>query len=97
MKQTKNQRICMWEDFNNLEVLQGDPIQKWSEIMLNASPTLVTQELERLLELLATFEVAFEESGNDLRKFTYTHKEQIQAQMQNIAIESMAKILSENE
>ncbi|GAD19777.1 DUF2018 family protein [Helicobacter fennelliae] len=87
----------MWEDFNNLEVLQGDPIQKWSEIMLNASPTLVTQELERLLELLATFEVAFEESGNDLRKFTHTHKEQIQAQMQNIAIESMAKILSENE
>lgn len=87
----------MREDFSNLEVLQGNPIQKWIEVMQNASPTLVAQELERLLELLAAFELAFEEGGADLRKFIHTHQDSIKIQKQNIAIESMAKILSENE
>ena len=87
----------MWEDFNDLEVLQGDPISKWLDVIQNASPTLVRQELERLLELLATFELAFEQSGQDLRQFIHTHQDSIKSQKQNIAIESMAKILSENE
>ncbi len=87
----------MWEKINNLEVLEGEPIQKWSEVILNASPTLATRELERLLELLAAFEIAFENNNGDLRKFLHTHKDQIYAQMQNIAIDSMARILSENE
>lgn len=87
----------MWEDLSKLEVLQGDPVQKWIEVMQNASPTLVAQELERLLELLAVFELAFEKSGADLRKFIHTHQDSIKTQKQNIAIESMAKILSENE
>lgn len=87
----------MWEEWNDLEVLEGDPTQKWSEIILHASPTLAKKELDRLLELLAIYEVAFEESGVDLRKFIHTHKEAIEAQKRNIAIESSAKILSENE
>lgn len=89
----------MWEEWNDndLEVLQGDPINKWGDIILNASPTLAKKELDRILEMLAVYELAFEESGADLRKFLHTHKEAIQAQKRNIAIESSAKILSENE
>jgi len=87
----------MWEEFNQLEVLHGEPVEKWSEIICNASPTLVSKELERLLELLATYQIAFEKSGEDFRRFSHANREEILAQQRNIAIESMAKILSENE
>lgn len=92
-----NKGAIMWEELHDLEVLAGDPVQKWSEIILHASPTLAKKELDRILELLATYEVAFEESGADMRKFIHTHQEQITAQKRNIAIESSANILSENE
>lgn len=87
----------MWEELNGLEVLSGDPVQKWSDIILHASPTLAKKELDRILELLATYELAFEESGADVRKFIHTHEAAIAAQKRNIAIESSANILSENE
>ncbi|MGX3045753.1 DUF2018 family protein [Helicobacter sp. T3_23-1056] len=88
----------MWEELDNgLEVLQGDPIKKWCEIILNASPTLAQKELERMLEMLAVYELAYEENGGDLRKFLHTHKEAIEAKKRDIAIDSSAKILSENE
>ena len=87
----------MWEEWKELEILEGDPIDKWSEIILHASPTLAKQELERILELLAIYEVAFEESGMDLRRFIHSHKEAIESQKRSSAIESSAKILSENE
>lgn len=98
-KKDKNAKgTQMWEELNNgLEVLEGDPVKKWCEIMLNASPTLATKELEKLLEMLATYELAYEESGGDLRKFVHSNKESIEAKKRDIALHSSAKILSENE
>lgn len=88
----------MWEELNNnLEVLEGDPVKKWCEIMLNASPTLAQKELEKLLEMLAIYELAYEENGGDLRRFVHNNKEKIEAKKRDIAIDSSAKILSENE
>lgn len=79
------------------EVLEGSPITKWCEIMLHASPTLATNELKRLLDLLAAYEVAFEKSGLDFREFVLKNESEINEAKFNIAIESSAKILSENE
>ncbi|WP_336524673.1 DUF2018 family protein, partial [Helicobacter japonicus] len=34
----------------------GTPVEKWKEVVLNASPTLVGLELESLLERIAVYE-----------------------------------------
>ncbi|PAF47095.1 hypothetical protein BKH46_05115 [Helicobacter sp. 12S02634-8] len=95
----------MWENFDELEVLEGSPIEKWKDVIFNASRNLASMELERLLELQAFYEVAFEdfelegrlrELHMKLREDT-AFQEKVAHQKNNIAIESMAKILSENE
>lgn len=95
----------MWENFDDLEVLQGDPIQKWKEIIFNASRGLAEAEIERFLELQALYEIALEEHGLEgkMRELYLRleddkdFREKLKHQKNNIAIESMAKILSENE
>ncbi|PAF41655.1 DUF2018 family protein [Helicobacter sp. 11S02596-1] len=95
----------MWEKFDGLEILEGSPIEKWKDIIFNASRNLAGIELERLLELQAIYEVAFEEFEleNKLRELYMRlnedteFQEKVRQQKNNIAIESMAKILSENE
>lgn len=95
----------MWEEFDGLEVLQGSPVEKWKDVIFNASRTLASLELERLLELQAIYEIILEESelegrlkeifiGMQENEELY---EKIKHQKNNIAIESTAKILSENE
>ncbi|WP_304150413.1 DUF2018 family protein, partial [Helicobacter bilis] len=44
----------MWENpLDNMEVFEGSPVDKWKEVIFNASRTLASKEIERLLEELA--------------------------------------------
>ena len=82
---------------------EGSPLQKWQEIICNASPTLVGLELERLLERVVVYEALLEQKGVDVDKafkvyyFDETHKEEIESSKQNLAITSMATILGNYE
>ena len=96
----------MWENANNEDgMFEGTPIGKWKEVVFNASRGLAESELERLLEELALYEMAFEDSDIDinLRELFYkahhdeSFKQRLQERKNSIAIESMSKILSENE
>ncbi len=96
----------MWENpVDSMEIFEGSPITKWKEIIFNASRTLASNEIERLLEELALYEMAFEEQDMqiNLRDFFYNvhHdgelKKRFNEKKNSLAIESMSKILSENE
>lgn len=96
----------MWENpIDNMEVFEGSPIEKWKEVIFNASRVLANKEIERLLEELALYEMAFEaeEKPTNLREFFYNvyhnedFKQKFLEKKNSLAIESMAKILSENE
>ncbi|WP_027327568.1 DUF2018 family protein [Helicobacter pametensis] len=71
------------------EIFEGDPIAKWKEIIFNANPSVVSQELDRILEELAQYELLKE--GVDL---TF---ENLKSTKQDLAIQSMGNILSQNE
>lgn len=96
----------MWENsFDKLDMFAGTPIMKWKEVVLNGSLGPVHNELERLLEELALYELILEEMSCDvnLREFYYKVKneDELKAKFNekknNIAIESTSKILSESE
>ncbi|WP_104697875.1 MULTISPECIES: DUF2018 family protein [unclassified Helicobacter] len=92
----------MWKD---LEILQGDPLDKWKEIIFHADRKIVQKELDRLLELLAFFEILMGENGleSELEKKIKAIKvdellqKKIKNYKNNFAIASMAEILSQNE
>ena len=94
----------MWENSID-EIFEGNPIDKWKDIIFNASRGLAEAEIERLLETLAIYELLLEEQdlSVNMRDFFYksTHdsnlKKQIKERKISIAMESMSKILSENE
>lgn len=71
------------------EIFEGSVIEKWKEIIFHANPSVVSKELERLLEELAKAELR--EEGKELTL------ENITLQKQNIALTSMSEILSKNE
>lgn len=79
----------------------GTPVDKWKEIILNASPTLVGLELERLLERMAIAEMVLENQGIELdelsRDFLNEKKAQVEERTMSLAIESMGKILGNYE
>lgn len=96
----------MWENpIDDMEIFEGNPIEKWKEVIFNASRTLTNKELERLLDELALYEMVFEaeEKPKNIREFFYNvhhdveFKQMFLAKKNSLAIESMAKILSENE
>ncbi|RDU67484.1 DUF2018 domain-containing protein [Helicobacter didelphidarum] len=96
----------MWENpLDSMEIFEGNPINKWKEVVFNASRTLAENEIERLLETLALYELALEEQDSqiNLRDFFYkAHhdehlKQQFHERKNSLAMESMSKILSENE
>ncbi len=81
---------------------EGTPVQKWQEVIHNASPTLVSLELESLLERIAIYEVLLLKQGIDtqlaLERYRFDEEFQSVEEMKNaLAIESMAKILSNHE
>lgn len=105
-KFTNHKGYVMWENpLDNMEVFEGSPIHKWKEVIFNASRTLASKEIERLLEELALYEMAFEaeEKPANLREFFYNvhhdndFKQRFTEKKNSLAIESMSKILSENE
>lgn len=71
------------------ELFEGSAIQKWKEIVLNASPSCVGKELERLLGELAVYEL--EKEGEEV------NAENIYQKKCDLAITSMSEILSKNE
>lgn len=71
------------------ELFEGDPIQKWKEIIFHANPSVVANELERLLEELAKAEITKE--GEEISL------ENLKQIKQDLAIQSMGNILSQNE
>lgn len=96
----------MWENpLDSMEMFAGSPVNKWKEIIFNSSRGLAENELERLLESLAMYEILLEEedSSLNLRDFFQkslsdeTLKSKINERKNSLAIESMSKILSENE
>ncbi|MCH5322334.1 MAG: DUF2018 family protein [Helicobacter sp.] len=85
-------------------IFEGLPQDKWLEIIFNASRTLASQELLRILERQASLEVLLEKRLGEMweEELEYIQKseesaEEIHTQMQNLAMESMGKILSLNE
>lgn len=82
---------------------EGSPIEKWLQIIQNASPTLVALELENLLERFVVYEMLLEKNGIDVNKdfAKYRFSEDILARINEaknaLAIESMANILSNHE
>lgn len=99
----------MWENnpLDSLDMFSGSPIDKWRDVIFNASKTLAHKELERILEELALYEIAFEmiEDSQEVSLkdlyFKVRHDEKFKEVFQNkknsLAIESTSKILSDNE
>ncbi|MCI7047926.1 DUF2018 family protein [Helicobacter sp.] len=85
-------------------IFEGLPQDKWVEIVLNASHSSSSVELRRILEKLAAMEILLEKrlgetweeeleyllSSEEVSEEIYTHT-------QNLAIESMGNILTQNE
>ncbi|MCE3046824.1 DUF2018 family protein [Helicobacter kayseriensis] len=71
------------------ELFEGDPILKWKEIIFHANPSVVADELERLLEEIAKAEL--EKEGEEI------NLENLKQMKQDLAIQSMGNILSQNE
>lgn len=80
---------------------EGTPVEKWKEIIFNASPTLVGLDLERLLQRLAVCEMLLEAHNVDIDdvmdEFVLENSMQVEERKGNIAIESMGKILGNYE
>lgn len=82
---------------------EGTPMDKWKEVILNASPTLVGVELEHLIERLVTYEILLEQNGIEAEEafWQYCHnsdnKSHIEERKNNVVIESMGKILGQYE
>ncbi|MCI7485244.1 MAG: DUF2018 family protein [Helicobacter sp.] len=88
----------------DLELFGKSPIDKWKEVILNASPTLVGLELERLLDEICAVELFLESKSIDsqeLRSFicglSKQDKDKLSHLKQSLAIESMGKILGNYE
>lgn len=93
----------MGEDMSDFfdEMLSVSPMDKWIEIILNASPTLVATELESIIEKLVIYEAIIESKLTDFQtcfeSYKLSHKEEIDNAKSSFVIESMGKILGSHE
>ncbi|GAA8317111.1 hypothetical protein HpDR25_00010 [Helicobacter pylori] len=55
-------------DYSELEIFEGNPLDKWNDIIFHASKKLSKKELERLLELLALLETFIDYADDQLAK-----------------------------
>ncbi|MDD6056462.1 MAG: DUF2018 family protein [Helicobacter sp.] len=85
-------------------IFEGLPQDKWIDIIYNASRGLSTNELLRILERAACMEVLLEkrlgEAWEDELEYllkSEENSEEIHHKMQDLAMESMGKILTQNE
>ena len=88
----------------DLEMFGKSPLQKWHEIIHNASPTLVEMELERLLDMLSVYELFLESKGIDsaeVQRFALSldeeQKQSVRELVDSLVIESMGNILGSHE
>ena len=88
----------------DLEMFGKSPLQKWHEIIRNASPTLVEMELERLLGMLSLYELFLESKGIDsaeVQRFALSldeeQKQSVRELVDSLVIESMGNILGSHE
>lgn len=87
------------------EILQGSPIEKWQDIIFNANKSVVNDELKRLLECLALYQEFVNLEGLEDKFAQFVRllacdeglQSRIKSHKNNLAIESMASILSKNE
>ncbi|WP_395003597.1 DUF2018 family protein [uncultured Helicobacter sp.] len=92
------------QDLDDLEMFGKSPLQKWHEIIHNASPTLVEMELERLLDMLSVYELFLESKGIDsaeVQRFALSldeeQKQSVRELVDSLVIESMGNILGSHE
>lgn len=85
-------------------ILEGLPQDKWIEIIFNASQGLSAQELTRILKKQAAMEILLEKRLGEMWEEELAYlvnseecSEDIHNRVQDIAIESMGKILTQNE
>ncbi len=85
-------------------ILEGLPQEKWIEIIFNASQGLSAKELTNMLERQAAMEILLEKRLGEMWEEELAHlisseesSEEIHRRTQNIAIESMGNILTQNE
>ncbi|MCL9822049.1 DUF2018 family protein [Helicobacter colisuis] len=85
-------------------IFEGLPQDKWVEIILNASHSSSSVELRRILEKLAAMEILLEkrlgETWEEELEYLLSSEEvseEIHTHTQNLAIESMGNILTQNE
>ncbi|MFP6116351.1 DUF2018 family protein [Helicobacter pylori] len=92
-------------DYSELEIFEGNPLDKWNDIIFHASKKLSKKELGRLLELLALLETFIEkeyleekfESFAKALRMDEELQQKIESRKTDIVIQSMANILSGNE
>lgn len=92
-------------DYSELEIFEGNPLDKWNDIIFHASKKLSKKELERLLELLALLETFIEKEDLEEKFESFTKalrineelQQKIESRKTDIVIQSMANILSGNE
>ncbi len=85
----------------DLEVFEGDPVEKWQNVLLHASQKLVRAELERLLELQALSALLLEEAGLEEKleeslktcKCDSALQRRVQTKKIDLVMTSMANIL----
>ncbi|WP_121021965.1 DUF2018 family protein [Helicobacter vulpis] len=83
------------------ELFEGDPIEKWGDVLLHASQKLVRAELERLLELQALSALLLEEAGLEEKlegllkscKFDPALQARARAKKIDLVMTSMANVL----
>ncbi|RDU73295.1 DUF2018 domain-containing protein [Helicobacter anseris] len=88
-----------------MEILEGDPIGRWEEIVFAANKGIVSRELQRLIEYIAICEILIEDERLEeklqkvLKALQYDEriKELVRKNKNDIVIASMANILSQNE
>lgn len=85
-------------------IFEGLPQDKWIEIIFNASRGLSTRELTKMLERQAAMEVLLEKRLGEMweEELSYVvnseeDSEEIHHRVQDIAMESMGNILTQNE
>ncbi|MGP1449902.1 MAG: DUF2018 family protein [Wolinella sp.] len=80
------------------DIFEGTPEEKWLDVLFNASQTLARAELLYLLERLALFELASDEIPDFCEKLKDIDiKSKLKMRSGSLAIESMGRILSQNE
>ena len=91
-------------DFFSDDIFGGTPEGKYFDVIFNANRNLVEQELSNVINKLAAVELLLEDVlGEDkdvetiINNYIFNNQDKIKQRQNNIYIESMGNILSQNE